>query len=188
MTNPMQEAGRPDPKLFWSWVLASLRPVAGWIAVGLGVLFLVFGWIGVSREVLVAKQLPYLVSGGFGGLGLIFLGSRLLLGEDLRTYEDRLVRMERLVDDLHELLVTVKGEGEPGETGTAFDAERGPISTNGMRVLVLDNGQSFHWPDCRLVEGKSGATGMTPADAGGAGLKPCRVCQPLARAGDPVRS
>jgi len=164
MTQAMHEAGRPDPKLFWSWALASVRPIAGWLVVALGVLLLLLGWIGVSREVLVAKQLPYLVSGGFGGLGLIFLGSRLLLGEDLRTYEDRLVRMERLVDDLHDLLVTVRGESS--------------ISTNGAGVIVLESGHSYHRPDCRLVQGKSGTHSMTPVDAGQGGLKPCRVCQP----------
>ncbi len=44
----------------------------GWAAIYLG-------WRGASEHKLEVGQLPYLISGGFGGLGLIVLGSTALL-------------------------------------------------------------------------------------------------------------
>src|SRR2546421_11840382 len=73
-----------DPRLFWRWVGKATRPVAGWILLGLGALFILFGWIGISGEALVAKQMPYLISGGLGGMLLVGIGAVFLATEDLR--------------------------------------------------------------------------------------------------------
>jgi hypothetical protein len=67
---------QPDPSVFWRWVWASVRPVLGYVFVGIGLILLLTAYLGVSREVLVAKQLPYLVSGGMFGLAAVTLGSR----------------------------------------------------------------------------------------------------------------
>jgi hypothetical protein len=151
--------------------------VAGWLLVAAGAVGLLLGWIGVSREVLVAKQLPYLVSGGFAGLGLIILGARLLVSEDMRSYEGRLERMEHLVDDLHELLVIANSPSEPAPPEWRVPPVSAPRS-NGTRVVVLETGTSFHRPDCRLVRNKAGAKTLTPPDALQRGKKPCGVCEP----------
>jgi hypothetical protein len=45
-----------------------------------GLVLVVIGWVGTSRTVLVAGQIPYVVSGGLLGLGLIFLGGFLYFG------------------------------------------------------------------------------------------------------------
>lgn len=45
-----------------------------------GVVLIIIGWVGTSRTVLVAGQIPYLVSGGLLGLGLVFLGGFLYFG------------------------------------------------------------------------------------------------------------
>src|SRR5205823_2802726 len=45
--------------------------LAGLVAFGLA-------WRGAAAEMLVARQLPWLVSGGLGGLGLVATGSTLL--------------------------------------------------------------------------------------------------------------
>lgn len=171
---------RPDTRAFWRWVLAAVRPVAGWVLVGVGALVLLLGWIGVSGEVLVSKQLPYLVSGGFGGLGTIALGTRLLLSEDLRTYEHRMQRMEHLVDDLHELLLIADIQTEHTEQTSIEhgDADSPVPSTNGTGVVVLETGSRFHRPDCRLMRNKDGAENVTPAIALERGMKPCGVCRP----------
>ena len=75
---------QPDATVLWRWVWASVRPVLGYVLVAIGLLLLLIAYLGASREVLVAKQLPYLVSGGLTGLAAVTLGSRLLLIEDLR--------------------------------------------------------------------------------------------------------
>src|SRR5581483_11825104 len=96
----------PDPALFWKWVGRATRPVWGWVLVGLGVLFVLIGYLGISREALVAKQLPYLISGGIGGLALVGLGSMLVGTEDLKRTQERIDHLEDLVADLHNVLLS----------------------------------------------------------------------------------
>ena len=59
-----------------------------------GAIALVLGWCGVADETLTAQQLPYLVSGGIGGLFLLGLGATLLLSADLRDDWRKLDRIE----------------------------------------------------------------------------------------------
>ena len=68
MTAEHSEEELPDPALFWRWVGKATRPVVGWVLAGLGVIAILIGYLGISRESLVAKQLPYLISGGIGGI------------------------------------------------------------------------------------------------------------------------
>jgi len=74
--------------------------------VGLGALFILIGWIGISGEALVAKQLPYLISGGIGGLALVGLGSMLVGTEDLKRTQERIDHLDDLVADLHNVLLS----------------------------------------------------------------------------------
>ncbi len=66
--------------------------------------FLIFlGWNGAATYDEVAAQMPYIVSGGIGGLGLIVLGSAMLITQSLRadqaelrgTLEDLRAAVER---------------------------------------------------------------------------------------------
>lgn len=56
----------------------------GWALVGVGCLGLLLGFAGVKDTAYVAEQLPYVISGGIGGLFLLGLGATLLLSADLR--------------------------------------------------------------------------------------------------------
>jgi hypothetical protein len=58
--------------------------VSAWAAIAAGALTLVLGWVGASREVLPAAQIPYIISGGLGGVFLLGLGAVLLFSADLR--------------------------------------------------------------------------------------------------------
>jgi cytochrome c biogenesis protein CcdA len=44
----------------------------------LGFVFMFFGWYGAARTPRQIEQIPYLISGGFIGLGLVFVGALLL--------------------------------------------------------------------------------------------------------------
>src|SRR4051794_40336190 len=96
---------RPDSAALWRWLWASTRPYLGYVLIAVGALLLLAGYLGVSREVIVARQIPYLVSGGLVGLGLITIGGRLLLIEDLRRDSGRLDRLEKAVLELHQVLL-----------------------------------------------------------------------------------
>ena len=58
--------------------------VAAWVAIVLGALLLLLGWLGVSDALLPTEQMPYIVSGGLGGICLIGIGVMLWLSADLR--------------------------------------------------------------------------------------------------------
>lgn len=66
------------------WLRLHWDRAAGWCAMVAGATSLVAGWIGASGTPYAAAQLPYLLSGGLGGLFLLGLGGVLLLSADLR--------------------------------------------------------------------------------------------------------
>ena len=173
------EDDQPDAAAFWRWVWTSVRPVLGYVLVGIGLVLLLTAYLGVSREVLVAKQIPYLVSGGLFGLGFVTLGSRLMLIEDLRRDAGRLDRLEQAVSDLHAALLTRPDAPSP----YAADGTLERTSRNGHgqpeRVLALTGGDSFHRPDCPIVEGKESVRPLTTSAAQKKGLNACPMCQPL---------
>jgi hypothetical protein len=83
----------------------------GAIAVPLGVVLVLIGWYGVAGSGLVFEQMPYAVSGGIGGLGLIVIGCTLYgcwwvtrAIRDQRERHDALTRQnEELVEAVREL-------------------------------------------------------------------------------------
>lgn len=78
----------------------------GWALVALGAVFIVLGWIGVSGEPDVARQMSYLASGGVGGLTAAVVGVGLLISEDLRSDRRRLGRIEATLLDVNDRLST----------------------------------------------------------------------------------
>ena len=73
--------------------------VAAWVAIGLGGLLLLLGWLGVSDAVYPAEQLPFVVSGGLGGVCLIGIGVMLWLSADLRDEWSELHEIARRLED-----------------------------------------------------------------------------------------
>lgn len=165
----------PDASLFWRWVWESVRPVLGWILVALGLIALFFGWYGVSGESLVAKQLPYLASGGLLGVALVVLGGRFMLIQDLRRDSGRLDRLETMVNELHAALLS--RPDAPARIARGGHVET--ASSNGSsEYMVLPGGQSFHVPGCPMLEGKEKASRIKPATVARRGLIPCPLCEP----------
>jgi hypothetical protein len=147
------------------------------VFVAIGIVLLLTAYLGVSREVLVAKQIPYLVSGGLFGLAFVTLGSRLLLIEDMRRDAGRLDRLERAVADLHAALLS------RADAPSYADGTLGRTSRNGHAqtesVLALTGGDSFHRQDCPIVQGKDSVRALTTSAAQKKGLNACPMCQPL---------
>jgi len=76
--------------------------VLGWVAVALGAVSLLLGWLGVSDTVYPAEQIPYVLSGGIFGLFLVGLGGILLLSADLR---DEWVKLDSIEDAIRETAI-----------------------------------------------------------------------------------
>ena len=167
----------PDRQMFWRWVWSAVRPVLGWVLAGLGGLALLLGWYGVSGEALTAKQLPYLVSGGLTGIGLLVLAGVFLATEDVRRQLDRLGEVERKVDALYSLFAADIADAATGSSATTVLAATRTTSVAG-EVLALPSGSTYHRPDCALVANKTNAEPVDAATVAARELRPCRVCDP----------
>ena len=169
--DPDQDA---DPRELWRWVGAAVRPWLGWILIGAGALLMLLGYFGVSREAQPGKQIPYLVSGGVGGMFLAVLGAYFLGTQELRRDSGRLDRLEDMVGELHGALLR-----RPDAPDLTVNGSASASDAPSRRVVAMEGGDLFHRVTCRLVQGKD-ATGMTPAAAKKQGLEPCPACTPPA--------
>src|SRR4051812_5792380 len=77
------------------WV--KLGGVLGIIYCIAGFVLIFLGWNGAASNNSVAAQIPYVVSGGLAGLGLVVVGSALMVANSLRN--DR-VELRGAIDDL----------------------------------------------------------------------------------------
>jgi hypothetical protein len=74
--------------------------LGGWLLIAVGALAVIIGWIGVSGVAYTSEQMPYIVSGGLGGLALIGTGATLLISSDLRDEWRKLDDIERAIRSL----------------------------------------------------------------------------------------
>ncbi|MEY2431835.1 MAG: hypothetical protein QOC92_1560 [Acidimicrobiaceae bacterium] len=164
----------PDPALFWRWVGKATRPVIGWVLLALSALFILIGWIGVSGTPIVAKQIPYVVSGGIAGVFLAVFGAYFLGTEELRKDSGRLDRLERMVDELHAALLTRDDAPTSSES-----SDTGEAGTNGQAFVVLTGSDMYHRPDCAMVAAKPNSAVLAPSTIKRRHLTPCALCEPL---------
>ncbi len=166
-----RDLDEPDPRILQRLVARAARPWVGWGFVAVGVLLVLLGYLGVSGESVVAKQIPYVVSGGIGGVVLCVIGAYFLATEELRSDSGRLDRLEQMVAELHAALLERPDAPAPAA----------PTSGNGSApasVVAVAGGTSFHVATCAMAAGKD-VTELTPAAAGGLGLAPCPLCDPV---------
>lgn len=71
--------------------LGAVLVVCGWAAI-------VIGWWQAGRQDLETGQLPYVISGGFGGFGLVLMGAVAVLIDFVRQAE---YGLRRSAEDLH---------------------------------------------------------------------------------------
>lgn len=167
-----------DPRLLWRWVGRATRPVVGWVCVAGAAVFVLAGYLGVSREAIVAKQLPYLISGGIGGVVLAIVGAYLLGTEDLRRDAARLDRLERMVAELHAVLLSrpdAPPVPAPGTPEVALTAPNG----SGHGLYALPDGEVFHRAGCTMIEGKASVRAVNRTTIRRRGLAPCPMCEPV---------
>ena len=152
--------------------------VVGGILTPLGLLLIVLGWMGASETFLLFEQIPYLISGGLLGLGLVFCGGFVYFAywHTVSIRESR-TQHQQLLDAVNRLEAALTGGTAPRAAAT--NGGRGRTSANGAgkRDLVATaNGSQFHLPDCPVVTGKEK---LRHVDGTEAGMKPCRICDPL---------
>lgn len=93
------------------------RSAIAWLAIGFGVVALVIGYVGVSAQTIVAKQIPYLISGGLTGVIAVGGGVALLVAEDLRSDRERLGRLEAQVLEVRDAVRALAERGSRSAAG-----------------------------------------------------------------------
>lgn len=137
-----------------------------------GFVILALGWWKISKEPIVALQIPYLVSGGIGGALLLGLGGVLLLAHDLRLDNRRLEAIEAAIDDLRDVLLV---EAAREAVAPVAAAPSVPHVNGSARYVQVAGGTRYHRPDCTAAAGKA----VTPLDDEAmASMVPCRLCAP----------
>ncbi len=134
----------------------------GLIVIGLIIVFL--AWNGAASRDFVEGQIPYLISGGIGGLAVVGGGIATIIVQAHRADNAQLVeRLDQMIDLLRE--------------SGAYPSSSGPtVVPDDDHVLA--GSSTFHLPSCRVVEGRDDYRPMRAEDAESRGLTPCRVCQP----------
>jgi hypothetical protein len=107
---------------------------AAWVSIAIGALVLVVGWVGVSGTGLTAEQIPYVISGGLGGIFLLGLGAMLWLSADMRDEW-------RLLDELRRTLEADDAPAPaPADDGTAASTLVEPVLSEREAIPTSRNG------------------------------------------------
>jgi hypothetical protein len=185
MTVRQPDTSRRDSRAGWvttdGWLLlAILCFVAGAIT-------LIVTWYKISGLALVAEQLPYLASGGLGGLALVIAGAGCLSAGRSARIEARLIDLLSVATEPVSAATTdeIGPAGDAGNTaGDASDAAGDAATTDRIGpaapdldgdVLTVTGGTTYHRSGCRLIAGKqTGSVSLRNALA--SGLTACPVC------------
>jgi hypothetical protein len=102
------------------WIRNQWDRFLAWSLAGAGGLALILGWIGVTGTPYSWEQIPYVISGGLGGLYLLGLGAMFWFTADLRDEWrklDELGEIEERMLELHELAERRASTVANGRTG-----------------------------------------------------------------------
>ena len=90
-----------------------------------GLVAIVIGWFGVSDTGLAAAQIPYVISGGIGGIALIALGCTAWISADLQDEWRRLDAIEERLQGIEAAPVAEEApEAEATSTNGGAPARR----------------------------------------------------------------
>lgn len=170
----------------WAWLRQgrTARPF-GLIVIAVGLIVIGIGWNGaagsggeIHHVPVVQAQLPWLLSGGFLGLGIVVFGAALLIADAHRQAEARLAgRLDALIEAVERRDATTDWTTAVAEPPTTRHpaAGAGDVRSGGA---VLAGTASYHRPGCHLVRDRPEARLLPLAVAESEGLSPCRICRP----------
>jgi hypothetical protein len=92
---PVRPRGVALLKLFWDRAAAIALVVVAAVV-------LISGWVSLSAESQAGDQIPYVMSGGIGGLFILWIGTTLWLSADLRDEWRKLDALDASVRKLAE--------------------------------------------------------------------------------------
>lgn len=151
---------------FESWLT-----VAAAVLLPLGIGLIVMGWYGAAHTPYLFEQIPYLISGGLLGLGLV-MGAGLLyfaswIAKGAANAEQSSAEVAALLREIRDELALRSVEGSR------------PARKGKSAFVATARGSMWHRADCAAVLGREDLR-TVPVDGGG--LAPCALCDPLSSA------
>ena len=157
-----------------------LLMVIGGVLVPIGVLVIILGYVGAANTGYVFEQVPYLISGGLLGIGLVFLGAFFYFAHWLtELVKEHRTQSAAIIEALTRLQTEVTNQANGAHVarprprhGTGRAARDGGGAH--ADLVATASGTMAHRPDCVVVAGKTGLRPVSEAD----GLAPCKLCEP----------
>lgn len=138
--------------------------LAGSVVLPVGLVAIFLGWYGAARTPLLFEQIPYLISGGLLGVGLMLGGGMLFFGSWLA----RMAEQERRTSQ--ELMVAL---GELRDAVLTSSVAAPSVPATGL--VATPTGSMAHLPSCPVVADRDDVVAVGPAD----GLRACKICEPV---------
>lgn len=163
--------------------------ILGGILAPIGLVLVLLGWYGAAHTPYLYEQIPYMTSGGFLGLGLVFLGAFFYFAHWMtEMVRESRAQSSALLDAIGRLEETVRHQADPDRAGAAKNgsmglplagapaarAEGGERVASGPALVATSRGTMAHRPDCVVVAGKSSLRAVGASD----GLVACKLCDP----------
>lgn len=143
--------------------------VAGSVVLPLGLVAIFLGWYGAARTPLLFEQIPYLISGGLLGVGLMLGGGMLFFGSWLARMadQDRRANQELIValDEVRAAVLATSAGPVASTDGSA---------AGGASLVATPTGTMVHRPTCSVVAHREDQVAVTP----GTDMKACKICEP----------
>ena len=171
-------SGRPKFDIRNTW-----QVLAGSILIPVGVASIILAWYGAAHARVDQQQIPYMISGGFLGLGAIVAGALLYWAHWLyRIYDQADLHHQQLMRSQTELRDAILSSGsavrDRNLNGSAALTGGGRVRATSA-FLATASGTNFHRPDCPIVaRHPNGLREVGGRDVDQ--LQPCRICDPLA--------
>ncbi len=147
--------------------------LAGAVLVAAGPIVMLLGYAGAARTPYIEEQIPYVISGGLVGLGMMTLGGFFFWGHWLyRQYERQEYHQARLLEAIQELPARLQAQLLAASGTTADPAPTAALVMTGRGTVVHD-------PACAVVSSsKTKTKNVTAAAARARGYRPCGICNP----------
>ena len=148
--------------------------IAGAILLPLGIAVIILGWHGAAYGNVDQKQIPYLISGGILGLGIMLVGCFFYWGHWLyRIYDQADLHHQEQMREQREFMRALLEAGHQPRAGGGFAS-----ATNGSGFVATPTGSNFHTAGCPIIATRAGS--LRPvSEEEASGMRPCRVCEPL---------
>ena len=169
-------SNRPAQRPVLDWTIDRIMSVLAAVLLPTGAVLVVLGWWGAAHTPFVFEQIPYMISGGLLGVGLLTAGGLLYIGSwlsrlaDVQREEGEKTRdmLSGLRDDLRMMPHAMGGSMDGNGAGRSVFAPR-------PNLVATRTGSMYHVEGCSVVAGRNDLREVTGDEDG---LKPCKLCQP----------